>query len=433
MNRVTIMLVAALAHVAAFADPVLSGIAVTQQRPWSPVTRISFNVSGTGGVAHRLSFTAYEGTRSLGVIPESVLSGDIYVDSDGAKSVSFDPASVDFLRAAGTVGDFRVGISSEAAGNILYKVIDLRYPRGTPWQTVYVTEADLNSGSKVVGVPGNSGTVTWDLSCMTNPVPGISSLVWTGCTNSAFSTGGVRFFNSHMIMRRVRGGTFTLGTGNLARSATVGDFWISIYTCTISQVDFWSGDEESEKGQVIPRRDKSYGQIRGLGCVWPEDGSRVSEDSLIALLRARTGIESFDLPTEAQWEYACRAGTTTKYYNNTDDASTLADIAWYGGGNEMMHRAGQKAPNAWGLYDMIGNLWEYVRDWYRSDASTYDSGWEPSGPVSERAIYRLVRGGSYASGAGNCTNFSRTGDAKTAPDPDEVGNIYGFRVIHTGW
>jgi formylglycine-generating enzyme required for sulfatase activity len=101
------------------------------------------------------------------------------------------------------------------------------------------------------------------------------------------------------------------------------------------------------------------------------------------------------LPSEAEWEYACRAGTTTDY-SFGDDSSQLDQYAWYGGNSaSQTHNVGGKLPNDWGLYDMLGNVWEMCQDWY----GPYDSSpaVDPTGPVS--GTQRIARGGAYGSTA----------------------------------
>jgi len=100
----------------------------------------------------------------------------------------------------------------------------------------------------------------------------------------------------------------------------------------------------------------------------------------------------YRLPTEAEWEYACRAGTTTAYSFGNDTGS-LAEYAWYGVSSSkggMTHEAGKKTPNAWGLHDMHGNVWEWCWDRYGSSLS---AGSDPTGPAS--GSYRIDRGGSW--------------------------------------
>ncbi|MBQ7401834.1 MAG: formylglycine-generating enzyme family protein [Lentisphaeria bacterium] len=134
----------------------------------------------------------------------------------------------------------------------------------------------------------------------------------------------------------------------------------------------------------------------------------------------------FDLPTEAQWEYACRAGTTTALNNGKDLTSSdgrcvnLNEVAWYyqnsGAGT---HRVGQKRANAWGLYDMHGNVWEWCRDLYGS--YPYGSVTNPVGPSS--GSYCVIRGGSWFYDADGCRSADRHGDV-----PSRRNRSGGFRL-----
>jgi len=143
----------------------------------------------------------------------------------------------------------------------------------------------------------------------------------------------------------------------------------------------------------------------------------------IRLLNQKEGGSKYRLPTEAEWEYAARAGSTTRFCFGDSD-SQLGDYAWYrknadGVGNKYAHGVRAKKPNAWGLYDMHGNVWEWLQDRY----GDYPSGavTDPTGPSS--GSYRVNRGGSWNGSARRCRSANRLRYA-----PGNRSNRLGFRL-----
>jgi len=127
------------------------------------------------------------------------------------------------------------------------------------------------------------------------------------------------------------------------------------------------------------------------------------------------------LPTEAEWEYACRAGTATAFSFGDAD-SALGDYAWYDAnrGSTTHHPVGQKKPNAWGLFDMHGNVWEWCADWrgdYPNGAAT-----DPQGPASGTS--RVLRGGAWSTPPDPCRSADRYSYAR-----GDRYYYFGFRVV----
>jgi formylglycine-generating enzyme required for sulfatase activity len=142
----------------------------------------------------------------------------------------------------------------------------------------------------------------------------------------------------------------------------------------------------------------------------------------IRWLNAREGGKQYRLPTEAEWEYAARAGSMT-IYSSGDDVSQLGEHAWYAtSAGGVTHPVGQLRPNAWGLYDMYGNVWEWVQDWY--GAYPTEAVTDPQGP--SLGSIRVLRGGSWRSGSKDCRSANRL-----YAEPGSRSDSIGFRLLRT--
>jgi len=125
----------------------------------------------------------------------------------------------------------------------------------------------------------------------------------------------------------------------------------------------------------------------------------------------------YRLPTEAEWEYACRAGTTTEYSSK----GLIENFGWYNyNSGKRKHPVGQKQPNPWGLYDMLGNVYEWCWDWY----GDYPGGAQTDPTGASSGSYRVYRGGMWYSGVEDLRSANRH-----YGDPDDNRNRRGFRVV----
>ena len=145
----------------------------------------------------------------------------------------------------------------------------------------------------------------------------------------------------------------------------------------------------------------------------------------VSVLNSLDPNHTYRLPSEAEWEYCARAGSDTEYCYG-DDTEQLGDYAWYydnawAVGEKYAHEVGTKLPNAWGLYDMHGNVWEWCQDWYHDNyngAPDDGSAWDDSGSL------RVVRGGSWSGAARYCRSADRSGGY-----PGYSDDYFGIRLV----
>ena len=212
------------------------------------------------------------------------------------------------------------------------------------------------------------------------------------------------------------------------------DYYMGVFEVTQSQLEL-ACKKRYGAGPKYPAAGISYYALRGWGNqwwnLWPSMGHTIGQNCLVKNLRDLSGIASLDLPTDAQWEFACRAGAGTSLYgfqesnaNSTDVSANLDKIAWYDkNSGSAAHEVGLKDQNAFGLYDMLGNVAELCLDGYQdaTSAETVD----PVGYAS--ATYnsnRTLRGGKYSESWKGVRCAARLPQAY-----DTYADSIGFRVV----
>jgi formylglycine-generating enzyme required for sulfatase activity len=208
-----------------------------------------------------------------------------------------------------------------------------------------------------------------------------------------------------MMLVLIPAGKFTMGEENDKHEVSISNpFYMGVTEVTQAQYEAVMGTNPSNfKGATNPVEMVSWNDAT-------EFCKKLSEQTRRAIR----------LPTEAEWEYACRAGTATAFSFGDAD-SALGDYAWYDANSgSTTHPVGQKKPNAWGLYDMHGNVWERCADWWEQ----YPKGpvTDPQGPAS--GAHRVIRGGSWGNNLNGCSAMHRADDA-----PGNRGRNHGFRVV----
>ena len=207
------------------------------------------------------------------------------------------------------------------------------------------------------------------------------------------------------------------------------DFFMGVYPVTQEQYRRLTGEStlggafnEFEDSPIRPRTKLNFKSIRGEGS---EVNHVVQSETVLHKMRMFTGID-FDLPTEAQWEYACKAGVQALLYSGKPlTSANVNELAWVWHKNPELHAVGQKMPNNWGLYDMLGNIYEWCLDKYTIDLGSEDVV-DPL--ITEGTSGRVVRGSRYNL---SWVPYVRTTYRAYQSEGKAEGQLdgYGFRVM----
>ncbi|WP_251620353.1 SUMF1/EgtB/PvdO family nonheme iron enzyme [Odoribacter lunatus] len=349
---------------------------------------------------------------------ESLLSSDVVVSDGGSPSPVAPPVQSGSLKVSSTPSGASIWIDGRNTGKTTPEILE---DIAVGSHKIVLKHDGYQDGAKQVSVSfGKRTECTVTLTKIPEPAKPSTPQNYTETA-----------LGVNMKMVYVAGGTFTMGA-TLEQGYDEGyDAWNRAKpTHQVSLSGYYIGAFEVTQGQwekvmgtsVTQQRDKlssSY-SLFGVGSDYPI--YYVSWDEAQAFCRElsrRTG-KRYVLPTEAQWEYAARGGNKneeTKYSGSW----SIDAVAWYdGNSNSSTHPVGTKRPNALGLYDMSGNVWEWCADWYGFYPSTSQT--NPTGLSS--GSYRVNRGGSYDVDAGYCLVSLRRSDS-----PSFRSSLVGFRVV----
>ncbi len=383
----------------------------------------------TGGSAGRAQEFAVQSFDATGQLTYNTLNNGTNYNY----RVEWAPSPAGPWSEFGSAAAFWLNAKPQAAGAAVTNTVPMCY-------RVVATLGDYLS----VDVSGGTEATTYPVTYYRTlaDVPG-------GANSDAYKT-------TNILMRLIPKGTFTMGSpadelgygsNQQQHQVTLAkDFYIGVFEVTQRQWELVMGNNPSYFTNVTyyatrPVEQVSYYDIRESpqnsddpAVNWPAN-SAVNATSFMGKLRAKTGLSGFDLPTESQWEYACRAGTTTALnsgYNltRTDSDPRVSEVGryWVNGGfgytqngdtSVATAKVGTYQPNQWGLYDMHGNVLEWCLDWYK---------WAYPGTVTDppgasSGAERVYRGGGWGYNAGSCRSADRV-----RYYPDRRYFIIGFRA-----
>jgi len=346
-------------------------------------------------------------------LEELASSNGSFISVENASQLS--PALADIADKVGATArsNYVVGVCTPVAYGTPSLTIEITADGATARETVAYSVSELN-GDVANCDPAVIANYGFGLSTTTTTISG------AGTTTTTTTSGGGETTAEDLGMTFVSlpGGTFQMGCSDGDDECDADEY--PQHAVTLSPFKMSAYEVTQGQWEQVMGSNPSYFSSCGSDCP-VEKVSWTDVQAFIRALNSQTG-ESYRLPTEAEWEYAARAGTTTKYYCG-DDASCLAGIAWYGNNSGgITHPVGQKIPNAWGLYDMSGNVREWVFD--RCDSNYYEVSPlnDPQGP--ESGCYRVIRGGSWSPSARRCRSSYRDGNG-----PSNDFHSLGFRLV----
>ena len=228
----------------------------------------------------------------------------------------------------------------------------------------------------------------------------------------------VRDTATQMEMLLVPPGAFTMGC-TASNQYGCNNNENPTHSVTLTQA-FYMGRYEVTQSQWFARMGSNPSYFQGAN--YPDAANRPVERVSWNTIQGYLSVTGMRLPSEAEWEYACRAGTTTAFNNGSSDDASVGTIAWYNvnSGNQT-HVVGGQAANALGLFDMSGNVWEWVNDWFDGSYYSVSPSTNPLGPVSGSS--RVLRGGSWDTNANYVRSSYRAYGA-----PVGAGLNFGVRV-----
>ncbi|MCY3017500.1 MAG: SUMF1/EgtB/PvdO family nonheme iron enzyme [Planctomycetota bacterium] len=330
--------------------------------------------------------------------------------------------------AAGVLG---IGLITFIAALVFSGKQDVGKPDTTPAPPDTHTVTPDAGTPKVEPVVAKPEPRTWPLHDGKEPIADYAKRVGLPATETLDLGGGVK-----MEFVLVPAGKFVMGTmterdhGHQSRQGPAHEvtiskpFYMGKYEVTVGEFRAFANgaryQTDAEKcGKGTTDKDQEVSGINWRTPGFLQDETHpvcvVSWNDAQAFCRWATGVAQpsklryvVRLPTEAEWEYACRAGTTTRFYSGDKDDKAMSETMWHDGNSGLMpHPVGKKTPNAWGLYDMLGNVWEWCEDGLSDDYYWESPPVDPTGPLT--AERRVVRGGSWNRGSWFSRSASRGG------------------------